>query len=357
MFRALERHTQDIKADLFEFNNELLMHLQKNDQLNESNFPEIRDYPVSTDLQNKITITEDGDQEISFLSPVSAIDISWGRKNIVFGSYSSLFLSEIENLPSAQQINGSKTAGNQSYIRNVAYHPSDALIAFSGQLGSINLYDIQTLSTISTTKMHSSVVIGLGFTSDGSKLVTTSRDGIINVTDLVQSKIVKEIKVKINLTCMTMSKSDDYLAVGTEEGTIYLFDNRVQEGVQTIDAHYAQVICLATNNEGIIASRGKDKTCRLWDIRETISSTGCIASNADGLCSLDIYDNKLLSATESGDLKLYDLSTTFPLAKTKCLSRPIAVKYVPELNSLIYSTEDSKLHIEKIKAIEQQTDQ
>lgn len=346
MFKALEQHAFEMKNELFDFHSDLALFAQSKDILNDINLPEFKEFPTNFDMKQTSTEPHYKDQVLKFTSPISSISTSWDGNSVVLGSFATIYNLKAEEIPTMTEATGIKLVGNNSYVRKSAFHPSDALLAITGPCGSISLIDIKSNQAVANIAAHKNIITSLDFTSDGSKLLSSSRDGIINVTDLIKSKVLREIKVRENISCVSVSKYDDYVVTGTENGSIYIFDNRSKDIMQTLDAHYTPVSAIATNHEGIIASGGIDKACRIWDIRGIVMCVAHITRNSSPICTLEISDNdKLFIGTDNGHLNEYELNTALHIEELNFSSRPIAMKFVPKINSLLVSTDDLSLHV------------
>ena len=283
-------------------------------------------------------------QIISFTNPICSFAPSWHKTNIAMGSYSNLLISEFKNITENPPIFYS-LPGPLAFSRVAAFHPSDRLLGISAAGTSFHLFDTELHRALSTLKIHEDVVTGISFTSCGTKILSSSRDGTLNITDLTRSKVERQLKVNNSISSFIISKYDDYVALATKDSKIHVFDNRSEGEVQTIDAHYGQVTALATNNEGIIVSSGSDHCVRIWDIRDTISSCGTITANSSDIRYIQCLDREkqFIYSTADGNVKQYSLENAQCTKQNKISGHPLASYYHEDTNKFIISTESCDL--------------
>ena len=151
----------------------------------------------------------------------------------------------------------------------VAWSPDRTLLAVSSSLG-IELYDAQTLEQV--RQLESDVAEGaLVFSPDGTLLASVSDLGVrlwdVETGD-VERRLVGRGKLVTAIAFAPMASGSEWLlAVGTEDGTIYLW--WVQTGVLagTLLGHTAAVTDLGFSADGaLLASGSEDGTIRLWRV-------------------------------------------------------------------------------------------
>ena len=346
-FQALQNYAFQIRNDLLSFYNDMNLHLQKIDDDPIDNLPDIRDFKCSVEFTNKTPWqNENGINSISFTNPICSCAPSWHNKTIALGSYSTLLLSDFENI-TENLIPSYGLPGPLAFSRVVSYHPSDRLLALSAAAPSLHLFDTELRRTLTTLNIHEEVITGINFTSCGTKMLSSSRDGVLNITDLIKSKVERQIHVNNCISSFIISKYDDYIALATKDSRILLFDNRTEGEVQNLDAHYGQVTTLATNNEGIIVSGGSDHCVRIWDIRDTISACGTIASNTTDIKYIQFMNNNqhIIYTTMQGHIKEYSLENTKIVKQRNITGHPLASYYHEDSNKFLITTEACDLHV------------
>ena len=345
-FRALQDHAIRTKRDLINFSYELNNFIIEKDESPIEGMPEIKDFKTSIDFMNQNIWKKADNCSITHLhNPVSSFAVSWDRTMMAMGSYSTLLFSEINGF-GEKTISQVTLPGPLAFARVLSYHPSDRLLAAGAASGSFHLFDTKQNKVVSTLNMHKDLLTGVAFSSCGTKIVSASRDGILNITDITKSKVQRQIKLNDSISSFVLSKNDDYMLLATKEGKVALFDNREEGKIQYIDAHYGNVTSLATNNEGIFVSGGGDHCVRIWDIRETAVAAGTITSNVSNIMTMQfIDDSNFVYSLADGTFKQYAISESFCKSQKQTFVPPICFCYLPETKMLVSSTESSDLLI------------
>ena len=347
-FQAFENYAFQLKNDLLSFSDALSLHIQEQDDSPIVNMPDIRDFKASIEFLNKSGWEQVSDySQMTFNNPICSMCTSWHGDKIAMGSYSKVLNTNFDLLGKEVIFPSHSLPGALAFSRVIQFHPSDRLLGISAAGTTFHLFDTEMNKTVSTLNIHDEIVTGIQFTSCGLKVLSSSRDGILNVTDLIRSKVQRQINVNSSISSFILSKNDDYIALATKDSKVILFDNRCDGEIQNFDAHYGQVTCLATDNEGIIVSGGSDHCVRIWDIRDTISACGTITANASDIKTIQFVNNNqnILYTLSQGLAKEYSLQNALCVKQKILPCHPYATYYHEPTKRLIIGTENCELQI------------
>ncbi|CAE7226338.1 unnamed protein product [Rhizoctonia solani] len=168
--------------------------------------------------------------------------------------------------------------GNNPFF-SVAFSPDAKLIA-SGSSGfpndppafAVQLWDVQRRKAASSPfKGHTSAVMSVSFSSDGTRLISGSYDQTIRVWDVERGvTIVGPFTGHTHVVASAVFFPDDTQIVScSHDGAIRLWDARNGELIgEPYKGHTGWAQSVAFSPRGTyVASGGADKIVRLWDIR------------------------------------------------------------------------------------------
>ncbi|KAI1355974.1 hypothetical protein F5Y01DRAFT_325067 [Xylaria sp. FL0043] len=161
---------------------------------------------------------------------------------------------------------------------------------------------------------HNSVVTCVAFSIDGS-LVATGCDRTVHIFEVITGSLLSTLRQTGEETegdhyvrCVSFSQNGTYLATGSEDGMIRLWNFRTGLMRQIFSGHQAAIYSLAfaPNGEKIVSGSG-DRTVKVWDVE---TSTCIFALNTeDGISSVAISKKHIASGSLDGSVKIWDSIT------------------------------------------------
>ena len=273
----------------------------------------------------------------------------------------------------------------RSSIQTAKLNPKGDLVALAGAEKSIKLLDATTLKERVTLTARSGRIMTLAFSRDGKYLISAGGDGLITLWSMPDGALLKEFSAHgnglgvrsldidpagrivsgggdgetklwgigtdniVGIFPKTANESEvlsvvfdaaaKYVAVGSADGTVRIFDPQTYLAVQTLTEHKDKVTALAYSTNGkYFATGSADSTIRIWDAqRYTILQT--LRVNSGPITSLSFHPTNPWLASTSGGIKVWDVSTGM-LRKSIADTGKIyaAAMFSPDTTTLIAAT-------------------
>ncbi len=181
------------------------------------------------------------------------------------------------NLASGRQTGPTFPApqGIDPHIRGVtalAFSPDGTMMAVGYVNGDAEIWDGTTGQPIdSAFAVGNDQVLALAFTPDGKALASYDFDGSLGVRELPFLKLrtpVVTVGAAAEVNAAALSPDTTTLAIGTNDGTVQLWDVGIDQKIGTaIATEDGAIDSLAFSPDGkTLATGGDDRIVRLWDV-------------------------------------------------------------------------------------------
>ncbi|KAL5118433.1 WD domain protein [Pleosporales sp. CAS-2024a] len=214
--------------------------------------------------------------------------------------------------------------GHHNYVYSLCFSPKGNMLVSGSYDEAVFLWDVRAARVMRSLPAHSDPVSSVDFVRDGTLIVSCSHDGLIRVWDTATGQCLRTIVHEDNapVTCVRFSPNGKYIlawtldncirlwnyidgkgkciktyqghvnkqyslsgafgtytgrgrakdkdkfafvASGSEDGTIVLWDVSSKNVLQRLDAHDSAVMTVdAHPEENVLASAGLDRTVRIW---------------------------------------------------------------------------------------------
>jgi WD40 repeat protein len=211
--------------------------------------------------------------------------------------------------------------GHSDFIEGVAFSSDGKYVASAGDDEIVIIWDVAKGKEVATLKGYKCPVNSVAFSADSKYLASASKGTWdekkkeevnldVKVWDIEAKKEVHVLKGhKREVKCVAFSPDGKYLASGSLDGTVKIWDLTTGKEARTLKADEG-VLALAYSSDGKrLATAGYDKVIKVWEPssgKELVSLQGHEKPITSVAFSPD--DQKLVSSSWDGTVKLWDVS-------------------------------------------------
>ncbi|KAF2267384.1 WD40 repeat-like protein [Lojkania enalia] len=228
--------------------------------------------------------------------------------------------------------------GHHNYVYSIAFSPKGNMLVSGSYDEAVFLWDVRAARVMRSLPAHSDPVGGVDFVQDGTLIVSCANDGLIRVWDTATGQCLRTLVHEDNapVTSVRFSPNGKYVlawtldscirlwnyiegkgkcvktyqghvnkkyslqgafgtyggielsyqyafvASGSEDGNILLWDVSSKNVLQTLEGHKDAVLSVDTHpTEAVIVSGGLDKTARIWKMNaESVDGTPVAETNS-----------------------------------------------------------------------------
>jgi WD40 repeat protein len=223
--------------------------------------------------------------------------------------------------------------GHTDWVRSVAWNPDSTLLASGSGDCTVRLWDVRTSQVLRTLQGYTSWIWSVAWSPDGTLLANGSADCTVRLWDVgkIHTEPESELELTVNpgskwtsgkllrtlqghtswVVSVAWSPDGSFIASGSGDGTVKLWDVRTGQLLRTLQGHTSWVWSVAWSPDGsFIASGSYDHTVKLWDVR-TGQLMRTLQGHTNWLRSVAWSPDGTLLASGSSDytMKLWDVRT------------------------------------------------
>jgi WD40 repeat protein/class 3 adenylate cyclase len=170
--------------------------------------------------------------------------------------------------------------GHAAPVVGVRFSPDGRRLVTTAEDGSVIVWDSKTAQPVERLNGHASRTLGISFSRDGRTLYTSSLDGAVFEWDLGTTrrfgvpfttftsppKLGPDVQNTQQLPPLAVSPDGSRFAVRVEAGKVALYSASTLRRVSVIQPHMPEVIGMAWSSHGVLALTGDSGAVRLWDV-------------------------------------------------------------------------------------------
>jgi WD40 repeat protein len=165
-----------------------------------------------------------------------------------------------------------------SGVTGVAFVPNRPMIIAATDSGLLRVWSTDKFEDVAALSGHNDDVMSLSISSNGSRIVSGSRDRTMRVWG---GRTFEEIGIcehEDEVNSVAFSPDSSFIASGSDDRTVWIWNALSLEKVARLTGHEDVVTCVAFFPDGsCIASASSDCTVRIWDAHtyEPLPSLQC----------------------------------------------------------------------------------
>ena len=190
---------------------------------------------------------------------------------------------------------------------------SKNIVSIFGQ-NEISIYDTLTDTEISKFNNVVSEKISTGIIrSDGKLILTGEETGKIFIHEVITKNLIRKYSAhNLSVTSIDIDSSKVKFISASRDCSFKYFDMINEKPIKEYKkSHNDSIMVNKFLEQNTILTGSHDKTLKLWDLRNSLSSPELIFNNSDKICDdLEIINDNYFCATGDNNIILYDIRKT-----------------------------------------------
>jgi len=214
-------------------------------------------------------------------------------------------------------------AGHSSTVIGVATSPDGTRIVTSGYDGTVRIWDAQPGRELLTMHGHADMVWDVSYNPDEKQIASASADGTVKIWDAESGQLMLTLINGDNpgsgFASLAFSPDGGQIAAGGMDGTVTLWDSNTGERLMLLTGHTNMVVGLAYSPDGKrLASAGWDGIAKVWDLvsgKEITTFSGHRANSFVTGITFDPDGKRVFTGADDKFVRMWDAATGQELTK------------------------------------------
>jgi COMPASS component SWD3 len=209
--------------------------------------------------------------------------------------------------------------GHENHVFSVDYSPRANVVATGSSDETVRLWDVRSQELIRVLPAHSDPVTSVCFSPDGSTLASCSYDGLCRLWDVASGECLMTLVDDASpaVASARFSPNGRYLLLGTLDSRLRLWDVARDACIRTFTGHTAAKFCAAAaflpapasapdGAAAYVAAGSEDGALLLWDVQTAAVRQRIDAAHAAVVLSVDAHPfrDMLASTAHDADTKV-----------------------------------------------------
>ncbi|MEO0223796.1 MAG: hypothetical protein ABIL76_01725, partial [candidate division WOR-3 bacterium] len=207
---------------------------------------------------------------------------------------------------------------------------------------------------IKTLEVHSDYVVSVSFSPNGKYLASGSEDGTIKIWEVESWKLIKTLTGHSNsVLSVSFSPDGKFLASGSYDKTIKIWEVGTWKETKTLKGHSNSVFSISFSPDGkYLASGSWDRTIKIWEVgswKEITTLTG----HSGSVYSVSFSPDGKFLASGSSDktIKIWEVGTWKEIKTLKGHSDSVySVSFSPDGKFLASGSRDKTIKIWEVES-------
>ena len=161
---------------------------------------------------------------------------------------------------------------------------------------------------------HGNWVIAAGFSADGQRAYSASRNGEAHIWDS-EARVVSAATDVGDVSAAAWEVNSGFLAVGDQQGQLMIWDVSSAEPTRVIDAHDGAINALVWNASGDQLATADNNIIRLWDVATGRNLADLVGQHSVAAIDWDRDGGRVLTGSWDGTARLWDTQTGVELSR------------------------------------------
>lgn len=153
-------------------------------------------------------------------------------------------------------------------LRAVAWSPKDDILAYAGDIGSVDMLDIRTpkLPLLRYQGHGANPINSVRWSPDGGIIASADEAGYVHIWNAATGQTIQSYQAHLaRVIDLSWSPDGKLLASASEDATVQIWDPLSAEPRYTYKNHINSVHCVCwSHTQNILVSGGIDRTARVW---------------------------------------------------------------------------------------------